>query len=387
MALKKRHAKRLRQIGGWLLFVIILVFVAEWISRGMQDKLLDPTSHPLLAFEPMTGYTLKPHAVVDLESPAGEWIVVDINSLGIRDREIASKRKNEFRILGLGDALTAALPVSADDTFLKKMEERLVSDSPSGRTDHVINAGVPGYGLRQESRLLGKIGKRLEPNVVLLGFDVGDDIQGYDRKSGLPIPGKSFLQNRSFLYHGLRRAYHRIRGGRPAPEETDPAETARLREILARYGYSFEEDRISHYVEAARDEVRLYRKEGIPDEEWNATADALARIRDETRELGAKMVIALLPTKRQVLPSEWQMTVEILGLDAGMYDRDLPQKKLGRMAAEMGIPAIDLLPVFRSASNPDSLYWPGYPYWTPAAHALAAGTIYDFLAHEDLLKP
>ncbi len=387
MALKKRHAKRLRQIGGWLLALVILVFVAEWVSRGMQDKLLDSKSNSLIAFDPATGYTLKPHAVADLQNPLGDRVVVDINSLGLRGREVASKRSKEFRLVGLGDSFTAALPVAVGDTYLKQLEKTIESASSSGTVYHVINAGIPGYNLEQASRLLAKLGETLDPDLVLLGLYVGDDIRDYAQETGLPVPGKGFLQKKSYLYHGLRRTYHRIRGGGPGDADPDPSEIAGWKAVLEQYGESPEDGQVTHFVQAARRETPVYRSDRITDAEWSATEMMLGEIRDRANELGAETVISLLPTKRQVLESEWVKTVELLGLSPGEYDLDRPQRELAAITSRLGIPTVDLLPVFRSAMPPDSLYWTGYPHWTPAAHALAAETIHQFLAHEDLLRP
>ncbi len=387
MAMKKRHAKRLRQIGGWLLALVILVFVAEWVSRGMQDKLLDSKSNPLVAFDPATGYTLKPHAVADLQNPVGDRVVVDINSLGLRGREVASKRSREFRIVGLGDTFTAALPVAVGDTYLKQLEKTIESASSSSTVVHAINAGIPGYNLEQESCLLAKLGEALDPDLVLVGLYVADDIREYGQEIGLPVPGKGFLQKKSYLYHGLRRAYHRIRGGGPGGADPDAPKMAAWKSTFERYGESPDDEQITRFVQLARRETPVYRSDGISDAEWSGTEMMLGEIRDRADKLGARTVIALVPTKRQILENEWAKTVELLNLSPGEYDLDRPQRELVPILSRVGIPTIDLLPVFRSALSPDSLYWTGYPHWTPVAHRLAAETIYEFLAHEDLLRP
>ena len=379
MALRKRHVKRLRAAGGYLLALIIIIFIAEWVARGMQDKLLDPKSNPLIAFHPTAGYTLKPHVAMDLENPSGDRVVIDINSLGLRDREITSKRTREFRIVGLGDTFTAAIPVGAGNTYLKQLEKRIESASSSGDAYHVINAGIPGYNLEQEFHLLEELGKTLEPDLLLLGLYVGDDVRDYGREAGLPIPGKRFLRSKSYLYHGLRRAYHKIRGGGSGDEDPDASKIAGWKAILERYGESPEDEQITRFVQVARRETPVYRSDGITDADWSATETMLGEIRDRASQLGAE--------KRQVVETEWAKTVGLLDLDATEYDLDRPQKMLIPITSRLGIPTIDLLPVFRSASSPDSLYWTGDPHWTPAAHALAAEKIYEFLAHEDLLKP
>ena len=222
---------------------------------------------------------------------------------------------------------------------------------------------------------------------MLIGLYVGDDIREYRRKTGLPVPGKGFLQKKSYLYHGLRRAYHRIRGGGPETPVADPEDTRRWTEIFERYGERMEEDAMAHFVSAARSEIPVYAGGEGSKIQWSATEAVIRDIRDQAGLVGANTAMILLPTKRQVLRSEWEMTVELLRIDPGAYDLDGPQRRLMETAGRLEIPVLDLLPVFRSAPEPDSLYWPWHSHWRPAAHALAADAIYEFLAHEDLLKP
>ena len=68
---------------------------------------------------------------------------VQINSMGLRDREYGSKLKNEIRILSLGDSTALAL-VEADQAYPKLIEQRLQKSFPD-LVVSVVNAGVSGY--------------------------------------------------------------------------------------------------------------------------------------------------------------------------------------------------------------------------------------------------
>jgi hypothetical protein len=385
MASRKRVLKRLRQIGGYLLAVIIIVLIAEWVSRGMQDKLLDPREYPVRAFDPFVGYTFKPYLATDIENPAGERVVIDINSLGLRDREITVKGRSEIRIVGVGDGLTAATTVSLSNTYLKQIERMAQDEAGADRILRVINGAVDGYNLEQVCGLLMKLGEQLDPDVVLLGLHVGDDIRDYGKRQGLALPGKKSLRKKSYLYHLLQCWYQKIKSRKPdvAP---DPAELKAWRDVLTRYEESPEDDALIRYVRGAKREVLLYHRDGIPETSRSMTQDVLGEILKCTETRGAKLVLALLPTKRQVLPREWEKTTELLDLEADDYDLDQPQEVLFDIASDLQIPAVDLLPAFRDHPTRDSLYWQGYRYWTPEAHRLAAEVIYDFLVRGGLLQ-
>ena len=96
------------------------------------------------------------------------------NSVGLRDREFGERDSESIRILGLGDSYAFGQGVSIEEAYIKQLEAGL-QDSLSKKVE-TINAGVPAYGLVQEVRYLEKYGLGLDPDVVLVGFFIGNDI-------------------------------------------------------------------------------------------------------------------------------------------------------------------------------------------------------------------
>jgi lysophospholipase L1-like esterase len=93
------------------------------------------------------------------------------NELGLRDDPIA-ERKQRFRVLMLGDSVTAYGETSAD-TYPGQLEGLLNRD-PALPPVEVINAGVRGYTNYQELLFLKKVGLTLEPDLVGVGFVLND---------------------------------------------------------------------------------------------------------------------------------------------------------------------------------------------------------------------
>lgn len=386
MASRKRTLKRLREVGITILVLIVIAFVAEWVCRGFQDKLLDPKDRPMLAFDPMVNHTFKPYLSLDFESPTGERVVVDINSDGLRARSLIPKGGGETRIVGLGDALTAVTHLPVSDSYLAQLESALQARASADRTFGVINAAIDGYNLQQSRDLLVKLGERMDPDVVILGFNVKDDIRDYGREVGLALPGKRFLRQKSYLYHVIQHGYHKIKDREKTDaERPDPADLAAWREVLARYGQRPEDEEIVRIVERANREVPLYRAGGIAAGQWSGTEMMLREIRDCSRALGAPLTLVLIPTRRQVLDSEWEKTIELLALREADVDPSRPQKELTRIAAGLELPVIDLLPAFREHPSPDSLYFPASRHWTAEGHLVAAEAIDEFLSGEGFL--
>ena len=110
---------------------------------------------------------------------------IEIDSDGLRDREYApGKEDGTFRILVLGDSLTAGLQVPVEETFCKRIERALAAERAAPRIE-VVNAGISGYGTADELRYLQTFGSRWKPDVVLVAFFCGNDVKNNMTEDGL----------------------------------------------------------------------------------------------------------------------------------------------------------------------------------------------------------
>jgi hypothetical protein len=96
---------------------------------------------------------------------------VQVNALGLRDREIGPCEPADQRILFLGDSVTYGHGQAIEATFAREVERIL-----GGRTGAVraINAGIPGWSTRQELAFYREHGPDLCPDLVLVGFVLND---------------------------------------------------------------------------------------------------------------------------------------------------------------------------------------------------------------------
>ena len=60
---------------------------------------------------------------------------------------------------------------------------------------------------------------------------------------------------------------------------------------------------------------------------------------------------------------------------SGRFAPDAPNRRLGEIAGRLGVPYVDLYPVFAREIQNETLYYPIDSHWTPAGHGLAARTI------------
>ena len=127
--------------------------------------------------DPLLGWKNKPLAsgVFNEEGEAQ----VDINSDGLRGPEVVKpKPKDTFRIALLGDSFTIAVQVPLEQTYAKVMERELNQNCQAlaGQKVEVLNFGVNGYGTAQQFLTLREKALEFEPDLVMLGYFIGNDV-------------------------------------------------------------------------------------------------------------------------------------------------------------------------------------------------------------------
>ena len=357
--------------------------------------------------DPAVGMRHLPLTRAPMESDTGHLVRVRINSRGYRGREYPWDSAAGFRILGLGDSFTFGFGVEEDDSYLARLERALAD-----RHVEVINAGLAGMGPDNEARLLAADGPGLRPDLVLVGFYVGNDLidalTGVQRtrlRNGapmmpdavmerwyrplrpgrivpvplarprptgldLPIPFKDFLRRHSHLYRlvtgrvaRLHLAWRRFQAGPASPPpvaEYNPFGPEAF--CLRSYPPEFE---------AA----------------WEKATAALAEIKAWCDGHDARLLVVVIPTRAQVYPERWDEVRRRFALHEEDFDLEKPQRILAERAAARGIALIDLLPVLRAAraDGGPPLYFPRDTHWTPRGHQVAADAILRQLAASGLL--
>ncbi len=107
--------------------------------------------------------------------PRNERIRID--AAGLRGPELEAPRPGTIRVLALGDSFTFGIGVEEDEAFPAALSRALAG--ALGRTVEVLNGGVPGYNLFQETRALAARADALGPHVIVLGF-VENDLHNLD---------------------------------------------------------------------------------------------------------------------------------------------------------------------------------------------------------------
>ena len=335
--------------------------------------------------DPVRGWALRPGATAH-KSAEGESDV-QINADGQRDR-IHPKQKaaGTFRIAVLGDSFTLASHVAVEQTYWSILE-RLLGECAvlSGQTPEVINFGITGYGTAQEFLTLRHHVWDYEPDLVLLAFLTGNDIQNNSRELARdPLAPYMLLEDGELVLDNRFRDSPEYRNKMWSYEVLY---YSRVAQVVKQAYVSYQAIRrrgVRPTVEAEflSYDHRLYRE---PDttvwrEAWAVTEAILDRMNREVGERDATLVVTTLSNGPQVYPDREER--ERLRVIAGMEDPFYPDHRVRAVGERFGFPVINLSSRMLEYGEREQVYLHGFEntvwgigHWNANGHALAAELI------------
>jgi GDSL-like Lipase/Acylhydrolase family len=249
-----------------------------------------------------------------------EGIPVQINSHGFRtDEYLNPKPVGTYRVLNLGDSVTFGWEVHQEDTYGEQLESML-NEREDGRNYEVINAGIPAWTLESERNFLLQEGLDYQPDIVILGITVANDI--YDsvlsKSMGATRQGSLFqcLRDHTYSWPFLTTQARFLLSNRQGPEAIPVLNP--YREAIAYF--PLEED----------------------SQVWEKLWSLILEMQQASQEHGADFALIVFPTALQ--------------LNSAAHP-DVPQRVLKERAKQAGIPLIDLLPIYRQkceSAEPDA---------------------------------
>lgn len=157
----------LKNLALGILSTLIVLFTIEFLARILittqfTDKYWRVSTSNLGDFQSNLDF-------IEVNRSRGIPFRVITNSQGLRnstDFQI-DKPENVFRILAIGDSFTFSFGVNNADAWTHLLEENL--NQLSDQKIEVINAGFPGYTIKDEFEYLQQKGLKLHPDLVILG--------------------------------------------------------------------------------------------------------------------------------------------------------------------------------------------------------------------------
>lgn len=310
------------------------------------------------------------------------------NSRGFRTKEYSlPKTPGTKRLVVIGDSFSfssGGIPWSLG--WQQRLEERLAATSD--RPVELLSLGVPGVGPLFEQRLWQIEGSRLEADVMLFMFFVGNDFTDHfsadvQEDFGTRLARVSYTAR-------LIRNLARVKAdpvATPLEMPDDPGE------VRASGGYE-----IPEYVEVFRTREPWYSHERMVqveasrarlcdrgqsegfDELFDRFAAILRGLRDDVEASGAEFRMVILPDRVQVNLDEQREALAYLGMRDHQFDWDKPQRRLRELLDREGVSYLDLLEPFRERTKTQQLFDPGNTHWNVEGNAFVAELLARWLA-------
>lgn len=167
-ALSKRATIRIALVS-ISLALPLLVMAIEWreSSRSVSSGRLAPSPDRLLR------YTYRPGARVT-DSPPGSSAMI-ITPDGLWDLPHPVPRSQAVRrVVVLGDSVPNDPTVPFAHRFPHRLQELLGARAPTGQSADVVNVSCEGYNTLQEVQLYERVGRRYQPDVIVVAYVLND---------------------------------------------------------------------------------------------------------------------------------------------------------------------------------------------------------------------
>ena len=341
--------------------------------------LIRPISPPFIG-DQFVHHKQKPNTITEIVEPDFHYLL-KINDLGLRGENIQIKKsQGSYRILMLGDSFTMGHGVKEDETFSVILEQNLNSHYTMGKRKQfeVINGGVDSYTPLLSYLLLTKILPPLNPDMVILNFDMSDLVQ------------EAAYRNSAF--YGENGEVLGVDGRKEWEEKKQEnlielkkmASSESIRRLINKHLYisrfviykisrKFDEyyknpnekSSIEKVVTLADPELlkhTLANDNTDRDEQWENIFDSILKIKNYCDDHGIQFILTTYPWGHQ--------SVDILI----------------EFSKKNKINALNLFPIYRSHHVRNPLYYNYDMHWTPAGHQLMASALIEYIGEKFLDK-
>ena len=319
-----------------------------------------------------------------------EWdVTYDLNSLGLRNKEISPKSDNVFRILVLGDSFVQGHGIEESKIFVRILETKL-NEEKFVKKIEVVNSGVFSYSPLIEYLFLKEKGFELiKPDLVLMGINFTDFYE--DRKMFQELEVSSSNVSEDQLKNQIKNGaadfdFAKINLSAGGNNVTQAGQIPLLTKIKF---WLHQNLRVYKLMEGNidLDFVAILRSDKISEEDyqklWEIPEFSIKATSEFLKTKNISLVLFVIPSAVQVSDSEWPGR-NGLGLPEHFIDkRDLGKELQLRILDDVKV--FDLLPTFRKSEN-YPLYFGNDGHWTEAGQSLASQALFEYLRKEVLHK-
>jgi hypothetical protein len=254
----------------------------------------------------------------------------------------------------------------------------------------LVNAGMEAIGPGYYWHILRKYGDLFQPDLVMVGFFVGNDFEeadfaitigNYIREPYDFIKRYSrYYQFRNWrLYKLSKNKYNRFRDEQLKKRE--------IKRYPPQYVGTFSQETFLE-VERTRSWIFDRNKRDKLEKNWRECAAVLLKMKDWCDRRKIKFVIVILPDQFQVDPElRKAIFAKYKKIKEKNIDLTQPDNLIVNFCREQNIHCLDLLGQFQEQGKTRQLYALRDTHWNEAGNRLAADVIFAYLEKNQLIAP
>jgi len=405
---RRRFAMRLSAALQIAALMLVATLAALAIGEAVL-RLLDQSYYWAVAKRPDAMLGWRPAPGVAAWQRFEGRALVQTNRLGFRDCDHdLTPAAGVVRIAVLGDSFTAAVQVPIEQTWWRVMEARLnAMDCVPGRRFEAQSFAVSGYSTAQSLLAWRSIAAPFKPDAVVLAFFVGNDLnentplldhdplrpylrlddQGqlvlddhfhaspeYRFKQSWQGRGIDWLMVRSRILQTLVQVRHVWGTQHPALPDVRTANPT----VVGEPAPAVAQGRNEPHEPGVDNGIFRPPTDPAWQDAWAVTEAMLAAFADEVRATGARPLLMLIGTGAQIHPNA--RARERFAAAIGVEDLGYPLRRLSAIAADIGLPVLNLPALMAPAAEQQGHPLHGFDnairgfgHWNADGHQ-AAGT-------------
>lgn len=374
--MKKSLSKILLLLFCW---TIVPLFLVEILMIVLEPQL----SQGLYQYDPDLGFKIRPYANGN-------------NQFGFNDRDYSlQKEPGKYRILIISDSYNWAGGKEGNYTAL--LEHKFAQYYQNSQVE-VINAGYPGTHTGEQLAILKKYALQYHPDLVILGFFVGNDFIDakpnrkriivndiyidIDKRKELKLFGYPII-NQSRLLLFIQQKYKVFQEAQKAQKQSispyqvqfviNPAEPEKSPGILS----------LETFLATEKTRLDFCKRQDLQKGVWNGNINYILQSIDEMNRLlkqqNTQFIVAIYPDEFQVNPNLLNQIQEKNDLNISKYDPNCMQNILIPHLQSQQISYIDFRPRFQAEQKQRPLYLLQEPHWNSIGNQLAAEILFENL--------
>ena len=346
-----------------LALMIVIIFRYNWavfdlnkLNSALKNIAISVVTIFILTILCEIWLQLYPHRFTGIEGVDIVGDFSDYTSRGYLTNDIFDKKKDVVRILGLGDSFSVFLR-DKKKNYNDILQQQFIA---TGKDDiEIVNAGMEAMGPGYYWHILKRYGDLFKPDLVLIGFFVGNDFEQADFSvfigNFISEPKDLYKRYSGYdqfshlrLYRLLKNKYTRYQESQLKKEETKRYPPQQVGTFSEETFLEVERVRSRIFVKNKRDELQ---------KNWQECSDVLLKMKAWCDQRQIKLVITILPEQFQV---DQELRKAVLSKYKHIAEENLdlsyPDNLIVNFCRTHNIHCLDMLGQFQEQGKTRQLY-------------------------------